>query len=436
LQFLAGLQQTGADRLYVLVEALPRSGPATIAVVRLGGPPFSGATNTVQFSTANFSVAEDVAEATITVNRSGSTNTAATVDYATSDETALQKSDYTIARGTLKFAVGETSKTFGVLISEDAYVEGSETLNITLSNPTGSLSLGSPNTATLTITDDDTINPPVVNPIDDARTFVRQHYHDFLAREGDQGGIDYWTNLIQECGTDQLCVRVRRIAVSDAFFFEPEFQQTGSYVLRLYRAAYGNNQPFPNPDTTNVTEARKIPSYAVFGQDRGRLIAGTGLAQSQLDLANLFVLRPEFLTKYPVSLNGPAFVDALLATVTNDLGVDLTAQRAELIALFNSGGRGNVIYRLADDNVQTNPINNRAFIDEEYNRSFVTTEFFGYLRRDADIGGFLFWLGQVNRFPIRNIDIQHAMVCSFITSSEYQQRFSSVVTHTNAECPQ
>ena len=97
---------------------------------------------------------------------------------------------------------------------------------------------------------------------------------------------------------------------------------------------------------------------------------------------------------------------------------------------------GAVMYRLADDNVVTNPINNRAFIDAEYNRAFVATQYFGYLRRDSDIGGFLFWLGQVNNGPLRDASKQHAMVCSFITSAEYQERFSSVVTHTNAECSQ
>jgi hypothetical protein len=88
-----------------------------------------------------------------------------------------------------------------------------------------------------------------------------------------------------------------------------------------------------------------------------------------------------------------------------------------------------------DDNASGNPINNRAFIDEEYNRAFVATQYFGYLRRDSDIGGFLFWLDQVNGGPLRDVAKQHAMVCSFVTSDEYQQRFSSVVTHSNVECP-
>jgi hypothetical protein len=231
-------------------------------------------------------------------------------------------------------------------------------------------------------------------------------------------------------------VRDKRIDNSNAFFYELEFQQTGAYVYRLYRAAYGNNQPFPNPDVSNDTERKKIPDYLHFATDRARVVGGANLAQGQQNLANLFVQRPEFLAKYPASLDGSSFIDAVLNTIKNDLGVDLTAQKPGLLTLFNSGGRGAVMYRLADDNAQTNPINNRAFIDEEYNRAFVATQYFGYLRRDSDIGGFLFWLGQVSSGPLRDVPKQHAMVCSFITSTEYQLRFSLVVTHTNADCPQ
>lgn len=127
-------------------------------------------------------------------------------------------------------------------------------------------------------------------------------------------------------------------------------------------------------------------------------------------------------------------MDAVLSTIKSDLATDLNSQRTALISLFNSGGRGAVLYRLADDNAQTNPINNRALIDAEYNRAFVATQYFGYLRRDSDIGGFLFWLGQVNSALLRDITKQHAMVCAFITSAEYQQRFSPVVTHNDSEC--
>jgi hypothetical protein len=71
-----------------------------------------------------------------------------------------------------------------------------------------------------------------------------------------------------------------------------------------------------------------------------------------------------------------------------------------------------------------------------YNPSFVLMQYYGYLRREPDGGGYNFWFGQLNSFPLYDANVAHAMVCSFITSTEYQLRFSSVVTHNNAECPQ
>jgi glucose/arabinose dehydrogenase len=388
--------------------------------------------NFFRFNAAGYSVSESQSNLVITVLRTGDTSAAAAVNFATSDRTASERSDYTAALGTLNFAAGETSRTFSVLISDDAYVEADETITLTLSNATTG---GSIVTSVLTIEDNDT-GVPNSNPADNVQFFVRQHYHDFLGREPDDGGFTYWTGQISQCGGDPACIRTKRIDVSDAFSFEAEYQQTGAYVLRLYRVAYGNSQPNPNPnpDPGYPGEETKLPNYSVFLNDRARVIGGADLAQKLLDLANAFVQRTEFVTRYPGSLNGPGFIDALLASLKNDLGVDLMSQRDGLVALFNSGGRGAVLYRLADEN-QTNPINNRALIDAEYNRTFVATEYFGYLRRNPDMPGYLFWLGQVNSAPLRDISKQHAMVCSFITSGEYLGRFSPIITHSNAECP-
>jgi hypothetical protein len=397
-------------------------------------------TPTMQFGSGGYSVMEGCGGVEVTVTRSGNSTVSATIDYATSDGTAQQRTDYTIGYGTLSFAAGETSKSFTVLANEDHYVEGPETLTVTLSNPSAGATIGSQSTASVTIMDGD-YDPPTANPCDDSGLFVCQHYHDFLSRTPDQGGGDYWTQQITQCGTNAQCVQSKRMDVSNAFFYELEFQQTGAFVFRLYRAAYGNTQPFPNPDHSNQTESNKLPNYAVFARDRARVVGGLNLAQGQLDLAQVFVGRPEFVAKYPASLQGPAFIAAVLNTIKTDTGVDLGSQSSALETLFTqsgggSAGRGAVMYRLADDNTTTNPVNNRAFIDQEYNRSFVATQYFGYLRRDSDIGGFVFWLGQVNSAGLRDVNKQHAMVCSFITAREYQERFSSVVLHTNAECPQ
>ncbi len=394
----------------------------------------------VKFVSATFSATEG-AVVQIVVVRTGDTSTTATVDYATSDGSASQRTQYITASGTLTFAPGQTSQNFTVITIDEGYVEQGATINLTLSNAVG-VNLGTPNTAVLSL-DDNEEGPATTNPLDDAQYFVKQHYYDFLSRVPDSGGLQFWTSQIAgppPCANgDVVCLTTRRVTVSNAFFFELEYQQTGSYVYRLYRVAYGDHQPFPNPfpDPNFPNDEKKWPSYAVFSSDRAKVVGGANLAQAQLSLANAFVLRPEFLAKYPASLaTAEQFVDAVLATILSDLGVSLASQRTALINLYNaSGGRGVVIYRLADDNVQTNPINNRLLIDALYNRAFVATQYFGYLRRDADLGGINFWLNQVNGAPLRDVNKQHAMVCSFITSVEYQLRFSPVAPHSNNDCP-
>ena len=70
-----------------------------------------------------------------TVTLSRASGAAVTVDYATSDGTAAAGSDYTTTSGTLTFAAGATSKTVSVPVADDAHDEGSETMTLTLSNP-------------------------------------------------------------------------------------------------------------------------------------------------------------------------------------------------------------------------------------------------------------------------------------------------------------
>ena len=76
-----------------------------------------------------------------------------TVDYATSDGTATAGADYTSTSGTLTFDAGETAKTVSVPVLDDSHDEDSETLTLTLSNPSGATIADG--TATGTITNSD-----------------------------------------------------------------------------------------------------------------------------------------------------------------------------------------------------------------------------------------------------------------------------------------
>jgi hypothetical protein len=63
----------------------------------------------------------------------------------------------------------------------------------------------------------------------------------------------------------------------------------------------------------------------------------------------------------------------------------------------------------------------QQFSNLEFNRAFVTMEYFGYLRRDPDNSGFNFWLGKLNSFQGSFGNAE--MVKAFLASSEYRQRF-------------
>ncbi len=400
---------------------------------------------TVQFFPATYTVNEGGGTITLTITLATLNNLAASVDYSTLDGTATQRTRYITNSGTLSFAAGETLKTITIILEDNALVDGSQQFSVILSNPQGA-TLNGPVNATITINDNDA--PPITtNPLETHGFFVRQQYYDFLARVPDQAGLNFWTGQItQPCNGNPVCISQRRWQVSNAFFYEQEFQQTGSYVYRLYRAAYGNAQPFPNAPGDNDANpycqqagcpwrASHIPAYEKFVNDRARVVGSADLAAAQLAFAGAFVQRVEFTARYPLSQTAAQFVDALLANIQAATGANLTSQRDALIAVHNTNGRGGALNRLADDNAATNPINNRAFIDAEYSRAFVLTQYFGYLRRDPDMPGLNFWLRGVNRFPLRDATGQNAMVCAFITSAEYQTRFSLITPRTDIECP-
>ncbi|MEO8434883.1 MAG: DUF4214 domain-containing protein [Pyrinomonadaceae bacterium] len=248
------------------------------------------------------------------------------------------------------------------------------------------------------------------NPLDAPEYFVRQQYVDILGREPDEGGFNYWSDEILRCGSDVGCVNARRSDVAAAFFVEKEFQHTGSFIYDMYKAALGRK-----------------PAFSEYAVDRRQIVGGPNVETQKAAFADSFVLRPAFVQRYQADSTAESFVDALLTTISQSSGVNLASQRDTLITRYQSGAginqsRSLVMLELAD---------NPALRQAEYNAAFVLTEYFSYLRRDPDQGGYDFWLNVLNNGDAGNY---RGMVCSFITSTEYQKRFSSVITHSNGEC--
>jgi hypothetical protein len=383
--------------------------------------------STVQFSTANYTVQEDCTALTITVNRVGDASAAASVDYFTTDGTATERRDYITALGKLQFAAGETTKSFAVLINEDSYVEGTENFSITLTNQSG-VGIAFPAIATVTITDD--ASEPASNPIDDPRNYVCQNYHDFLNRQPDTSGWDFWTNEITSCGNNASCIEAKRINVSGAFFLSIEFQQTGYLVERMYKVAYGDAS---NSSAIGGTHSVLVPvvRFTEFLQDtqrigRGVVVLAPGweqaLENNKQAYASEFVASSRFIAAFPTTLTPAQFVDKLNQNAGNVLSA---SERIAAINLFsgaadssNTTARAQALRQVAED---------QDLFKAESNRAFVLMQYLGYLRRnpndpqDTDYSGFDFWLQKLNQF---NGDyVQAEMVKAFISSGEYRQRF-------------
>jgi hypothetical protein len=106
-----------------------------------------------QFAISTVEVAETASTVTLTVRRVGGSDGELTVNYATTDGTATDGSDYVGATGTLTWADGDSSdKTFTVTITDNSLSEGNKTFTVTLTDPVSGQSLDS---ATVTIVDDE-----------------------------------------------------------------------------------------------------------------------------------------------------------------------------------------------------------------------------------------------------------------------------------------
>jgi subtilisin family serine protease len=108
------------------------------------------ANDALTFGSSAYFMQENAGVATITVKLSGPSSLPVSVDFATSNGTAVAGGDYVASSGTLTFAPGETNKTFSVPIVDDVLPEANETINLTLSNLVNA-GLGSPSTASITI---------------------------------------------------------------------------------------------------------------------------------------------------------------------------------------------------------------------------------------------------------------------------------------------
>src|SRR5205807_7773854 len=120
--------------------------------------------------------------------------------------------------------------------------------------------------------------------------------------------------------------------------------------------------------------------------ERSQVVGGPQLQQSKQDFADAWVQRPAFKSAYPDALSAGQFVNTLY-DAAGLMGYPTERQKAMQDLITNAKTRAQVLRDV---------IEIPEFKTREYNPSFVLMQYFGYLRRDIDQGGYQFWLNIMN----------------------------------------
>lgn len=190
---------------------------------------------TISLTASTASVAENGGSVTLTVRRTIGSAGAVSVGFATVDGTAIAGTHYTAANGTLTWADGDSgNKTITVPVIDNAVYGGNKAFTVTLSNATGAI-LGSPNTATITIIEDEAVNAaPQISVVSPAGSQARvasgtgQFFFDTTVTDDGLSGQPVtlsWTTASGAVGVVFSSPSAADTAVS--------FPGDGTYVLRL-----------------------------------------------------------------------------------------------------------------------------------------------------------------------------------------------------------
>jgi hypothetical protein len=145
-------------------------------------------------------------------------------------------------------------------------------------------------------------------------------------------------------------------------------------------------------------------------RDRSRVVDSANLEESRRAFTSEWVQRDAFKQVYPDTMTADEFVNKLFDTA------QLFPYTTERLAMAerlrtNEWTRADVLRAV---------INIDELKQREYNPAFVLMQYFGYLQRNPDEGGYRFWLDVVSN---RDVNNYLGMVHAFVNSPEYRARF-------------
>ncbi|MHC5595393.1 MAG: putative Ig domain-containing protein [Nostoc sp.] len=202
----------------------------------------------LSFSSPQFRVNEDgTTIAAVTVTRTGGSDGAVSATVNFKDGTAKAPSDYNNAPIIVNFADGETSKTVTIPIVNDNNLEPNETLQLFLSNPTGGVTIGLQNSATLTIVDK---NAPLITGFPQGASGSNKGQTTIVIAGQNFSPTDQ-ISLVDSNGTEKAASKVYWVNGTEAWAtFDLQGLSTGKYDVKVN----GELNSFVSNDSFTVTD--------------------------------------------------------------------------------------------------------------------------------------------------------------------------------------
>ena len=270
----------GVDIPTVDIPTKDQRGADRNGVTDIGAYEYDGVLRGIlQFDPASYTVNEDVGQVTVTVTRTCGSDDAVSVNYATSDGTATQPSDYTSASDSLNWSDGDDTSTFTVTINDDSTYEAtSETINLTLSGVSGA-ELGT-SSATITISGPNDPPPPTVTTqaVTDITTTTATgngNITDLGVPDPTQHGV-VWSTSTEPTTADSKTEKGQASATGAFTSSMTELSPNTGYYVRAYATnsagtSYGDEVSFntPPPSVSEVTVT--LGDYAAGEETRYKI---------------------------------------------------------------------------------------------------------------------------------------------------------------------
>jgi len=305
---------------------------------------------------ASYSVNETNSLAIVTVLRTGSTATAATVDFQTGDGTATAGRDYWVTAVSLRFAPGETVKEVAVPVLDDLEHEMTEFIILRLSNPGAGAVVGLPDTAAIAITDNDPPGPPIIRRQPADRTVATTYTATFqVVARGEPPLFYQWRkDEVPIPGATERTLTIQNARLADAGVYSVVVSNAYGVVVSsnatlvvnplpvIVAQPQSQTIPYGEPVTFSVIATSSYPlvtqvlARAFTGSDRDwmQFSGGGATLQVQYD----FKSDPDALEVYAVVGEEPVFLGSLATNGAGVFTVDCSSALGSPLAIQVTAG--------------------------------------------------------------------------------------------------